>query len=109
MFVVAHFHFVIPGSMVFGFFARLYYWFPKMVGRRLDSTLGRLHFWLVEIGFLGTFTALFSAGLQAAPRWSANIAPPFATPNAMASLFAILIAASRFTSSHIVIYTRVRG
>lgn len=109
MFVVAHFHFVIPGSMVFGFFAGLYYWFPKMLGRRLDSTLGRLHFWLFEIGFLGTFTALFYAGLQGEPRWSANIAPPFATANTIASLFAILIVASVFTFIYNVIYTLVRG
>ncbi len=109
MFVVAHFHFVIPGSMVFGFFAGLYYWFPKMVGRRLDPMLGRLHFWLFEIGFLGTFTALFYAGLLGEPRWSANIAPPFATANTIASLFAILIAASVFTFIYNVIYTLVRG
>src|SRR6266704_490888 len=63
MFVVAHFHFVIAGSMVFGFFADLYYWFPKMVGRRIDPMLGRLHFWRFEIGFFGTFTALFYVGL----------------------------------------------
>ncbi len=109
MFVVAHFHFVIPGSMVFGFFAGLYYWFPKMVGRRLDPLLGRLHFWLFEIGFLGTFTALFYAGLLGEPRWSANIAPPFATANTIASLFAIVIVASVFTFIYNVIYTLVRG
>jgi cytochrome c oxidase subunit 1 len=109
MFVVAHFHFVIVGSMVFGFFAGLYYWFPKMLGRRLNETLGRLHFWLFEIGVLGTFTALFYAGLQGEPRWSANIAPPFATANTIASLFAILIAASVFTFIYNVIYTLVRG
>jgi len=109
MFVVAHFHFVLPGSMVLGFFAGLYYWFPKMLGRRLDSTLGQLHFWLFEIGFLGTFTALLYAGLQGEPRWSANVALPFATANLIASLFAILIAASVFTFIYNVIYTLVRG
>jgi len=109
MFVVAHFHFVIPGSMVFGFFAGFYYWFPKMVGRRLDPMLGRLHFWLFEIGFLGTFTALLYVGLLGEPRWSANIAPPFAVANTIASLFAILIAASVFTLVYNVIYTLVRG
>src|SRR6266478_6545704 len=101
MFVVAHFHFTLVGASVLGFFAGLYYWFPKM--------LGRLHFWLFEIGFLGTFTALLYAGLQGEPRWSANIAPPFATPNLIASLFAILIAASVFTFIYNVIYTLVRG
>jgi len=109
MFVVSHFHFVIPGSMVFGFFAGFYYWFPKMAGRRLDPMLGRLHFWLFEIGFLGTFTALLYAGLLGEPRWSANIAPPFAVANTIASLFAIVIAASVFTFIYNVIYTLVRG
>src|SRR2546429_547007 len=109
MFVTAHFHFTLVGAGVFGFFAGLYYWFPKMVGKRLDPLLGKLHFWLFEIGFVGTFTALFYAGLQGDPRWSANIAPPFATANLIASLFAILIAASVFTFIYNVIYTLVRG
>jgi len=109
MFVVAHFHFTLVGTAVFGFMAGLYYWFPKMLGRRLDTTLGQLHFWLFEIGFLGTFISLFYAGLQGEPRWSANIAPPFATANTIASLFAILIAASVFTLVYNVIYTLVRG
>jgi len=109
MFVTAHFHFTLVGAGVFGFFAGLYYWFPKMVGKRLDPLLGRLHFWLFEIGFVGTFTALFYAGLQGQPRWSADVAPPFATPNLIASLFAILIAASVFTFIYNVIHTLVRG
>jgi cytochrome c oxidase subunit 1 len=109
MFVVAHFHFTLVGSMVFGFFAGLYYWFPKMLGRRLDTMLGQLHFWLFEIGFLGTFLSLFYAGLLGEPRWAANVQPPFAVPNTIASLFAILIAASVFTFIYNVIITLVRG
>jgi cytochrome c oxidase subunit 1 len=109
MFVTAHFHFTLVGSMVFGFLAGFYYWFPKMVGRRLNPLLGRLHFWLFEIGFLGTFTALFYAGLQGEPRWSANVAPPYATANLIASLFAILIAASVFVLVYNVVVTLVRG
>jgi cytochrome c oxidase subunit 1 len=109
MFVTAHFHFTLVGSMVFGFFAGFYYWFPKMLGRQLDPLLGGIHFWLFEIGFLGTFLSLFYAGLQGEPRWSANIAPPFATANLIASLFAILIAASVFVTVYNVIITLVRG
>ena len=109
MFVTAHFHFTLVGSMVFGFFAAFYYWFPKMTGRRLDPLLGRIHFWLFEIGFLGTFLSLFYAGLQGEPRWSADVAPPFATANLIASLFAILIAASVFVTVYNVIITMVRG
>ena len=109
MFVTAHFHFTLVGAGVFGFFASFYYWFPKMVGKRLNPMLGSLHFWLFEIGFMGTFLALFVAGLQGEPRWSANIAPPFATANTIASLFAILIAASVFVAIYNVIYTLARG
>ena len=109
MFVTAHFHFTLVGSMVFGFFAGFYYWFSKMLGRRLDTTLGQFHFWLFEIGFLGTFLSLFYAGLLGEPRWSANIAPPFATANLIASLFTILIAASVFVLVYNVVITLVRG
>ncbi|MDQ2902749.1 MAG: cbb3-type cytochrome c oxidase subunit I [Ktedonobacteraceae bacterium] len=109
MFVTAHFHFTLVGSMVFGFFAGFYYWFPKMVGRRLDPTLGKIHFWLFEIGFLGTFISLFYAGIEGEPRWSANVAPAFVTPNLIASLFAILIAASVFVTVYNVIITLRSG
>jgi cytochrome c oxidase subunit 1 len=109
MFVTAHFHFTLVGAGVFGFFASFYYWFPKMVGKRLDPLLSRLHFWLFEIGFLGTFLSLFVAGLQGEPRWSANIAAPFVPANTIASLFAIVIAASVFVAIYNVIYTLARG
>jgi cytochrome c oxidase subunit 1 len=109
MFVTAHFHFTLVGSMVFGFFAAFYYWFPKMVGKRLNPRLGALHFWLFMIGFNGTFLSLFYAGLQGEPRWSANVAPPYATANLIASLFAILIAASVFVTVYNVIITLRSG
>jgi cytochrome c oxidase subunit 1 len=109
MFVTAHFHFTLVGGMVFGFMAGLYYWFPKMTGKRLNAGLGMLHFWLFEIGFVGTFSALFYAGLQGEPRWSANVAPPYAIANLIASLFAILIAASVFVLAYNVIVSWLRG
>ena len=109
MFVTAHFHFTLVGSMVFGAFAGFYYWFPKMLGRRLNPRLGALHFWLFEIGFLGTFLSLFYAGLQGEPRWSANVSPLYATANLIASLFAILIAVSVFVAVYNVIISLARG
>jgi cytochrome c oxidase subunit 1 len=109
MFVTAHFHFTLVGSMVFGGFAGFYFWFPKMLGRRLNPRLGALHFWLFEIGFLGTFLSLFYAGLQGEPRWSANVSPLYATANLIASLFAILIAVSVFVAVYNVIISLARG
>jgi cytochrome c oxidase subunit 1 len=95
--------------MVFGFMAALYYWFPKMTGKRLDPFLGKLHFWLFEIGFVGTFSALFYVGLQGEARWQASVPPQYAVGNLIASLFAILIAASVFILVYNVIITLARG
>jgi hypothetical protein len=94
MYTLAHFHFTLIGGAVFGFLAGFYYWFPKMTGRQLDRRLSKLHFWLFEIGFVGTFIPLFLAGIRGEPRWQAFIAPSVATANTISSLFAILVVAS---------------
>ena len=67
-FVVAHFHYVLFGGSVFGIFAGLYYWWPKMFGRLLDERLGKWHFWLTFIGFNLTFFPQHMLGLEGMPR-----------------------------------------
>jgi cytochrome c oxidase subunit 1 len=67
-FVVAHFHYVLVGAIVFMIFAAIYYWFPKATGRMLSERLGRWHFWLFLIGFHLTFDPLHFAGLHGMPR-----------------------------------------
>ncbi|WP_248931081.1 cytochrome c oxidase subunit I [Paenibacillus hamazuiensis] len=67
-FVVAHFHYVIVGGLVFGLFAGMYYWWPKMFGRMLSETLGKWHFWLFFIGFHLTFFPQHFLGLMGMPR-----------------------------------------
>jgi cytochrome c oxidase subunit 1 len=67
-FVVAHLHYVLFGGSIFGIFAGLYYWWPKMFGRVLDEGLGKLHFWLVFIGFNLTFFPQHMLGLLGMPR-----------------------------------------
>src|ERR1700745_3619509 len=67
-FVVAHFHYVIVGGIVFAAFAAFYYWFPKMSGRMASETLGKLHFWLFLIGFHLTFDCMHVPGLLGMPR-----------------------------------------
>jgi cytochrome c oxidase subunit I len=67
-FVVAHFHYVIVGGILFSIFAAFYYWFPKMTGRMLDETLGKWHFWIFLIGFHLTFDSLHIPGLLGMPR-----------------------------------------
>jgi cytochrome c oxidase subunit I len=67
-FVVGHLHYVLFGGSVFGIFAGLYYWFPKMTGRLLSEGIGKLSFWLMFVGFNLTFLIQHSAGLSGMPR-----------------------------------------
>jgi cytochrome c oxidase subunit 1 len=67
-FVVAHFHYVIVGGILFTTFAAMYYWFPKMTGRMYSERLGQLHFWLFLIGFHLTFDFMHIPGLLGMPR-----------------------------------------
>ena len=67
-FVVAHFHYVLIGGLVFTIFAAIYYWYPKATGRMLDKKLGLLHFWLFFIGFHLTFDTMHFLGLLGMPR-----------------------------------------
>ncbi len=67
-FVVAHFHYVLFGGSMFGIFAALYYWWPKMFGRYLNETLGKWHFWLTFIGFNLAFFPQHFLGLMGMPR-----------------------------------------
>ena len=67
-FVVAHFHYVLFGGSIFSLTAGAYYWWPKMFGHMLDEGLGKLHFWLMLIGFNLTFFPMHFAGLLGMPR-----------------------------------------
>jgi cytochrome o ubiquinol oxidase subunit 1 len=68
LFLVAHFHMMIVGGVVFGFFAGLTYWFPKIFGFRLNERLGRYAFWCWAGGFVLAFTPLYVLGLMGATR-----------------------------------------
>jgi cytochrome c oxidase subunit 1 len=67
-FVVAHFHYVIVGAIVFTVFAAFYYWFPKMSGRMYNETLAKWHFWFFFIGFHLTFDFMHIPGILGMPR-----------------------------------------
>ncbi|WP_433210406.1 aa3-type cytochrome oxidase subunit I [Dactylosporangium sp. CS-047395] len=67
-FVVAHFHYVLFGTIVFAVYSGIYFWFPKMTGRMLDDRLGKVHFWLTTIGFHTTFLVQHWLGTQGMPR-----------------------------------------
>ncbi|HWK19218.1 MAG TPA: cytochrome c oxidase subunit I [Microbacteriaceae bacterium] len=67
-FVVAHFHYVVFGTVVFAMFSGFYFWWPKFTGRMLNERLGKIHFWLLFIGFHMTFLIQHWAGVVAMPR-----------------------------------------
>jgi cytochrome c oxidase subunit I len=67
-FVVAHFHYVLFGTIVFAVYAGIYFWFPKMTGRMMDERLGKIHFWLTLIGFNVTFLVQHWLGTEGMPR-----------------------------------------
>ena len=67
-YIVAHFHYVLFGGSIFGLFAGAYYWWPKFTGKMLSDRIGKLHFWLMFIGFNMTFGPFHILGLQGMPR-----------------------------------------
>ena len=75
-FVVAHLHYVLFGGSMFGVFAALYYWWPKMFGRMLNEKLGKWHFWLVFIGFNLTFFPQHMMGCSGCRGASTTTATP---------------------------------
>jgi cytochrome c oxidase subunit 1 len=73
-FVVAHFHYTLFGSAVFAGFGAIYFWYPKMTGRMLREALGRVHFWLLIVGFNLTFLPQHLLGERGMPRRVATYA-----------------------------------
>src|SRR5260370_1041807 len=67
-FVVAHFHYVLFGTVVFAMNAGFYFWWPKFTGKMLDERLGKIHFWILFIGFHTTFLVQHWLGAEGMPR-----------------------------------------
>src|SRR5438093_5113853 len=67
-YIVAHFHYVLFGGSIFGLFAGIYYWWPKITGTLLSEAIGKAHFWLMLIGFNLTFGPMHLLGLEGMPR-----------------------------------------
>jgi len=93
-YVVAHFHYVLFGGSVYGIFAAIYHWFPKITGRMMNETLGRIHFVLTFIGTNLTFLPMHELGLQGMPRRIAMYDPKFVDLNHVATYGSILLGIS---------------
>jgi cytochrome c oxidase subunit 1 len=104
-FVLAHFHYTIMGGLVFGFFAGLYYWLPKMTGIQLNETLGKIHFWGTFIFFNSTFLPLFAVGMLGMPRRTPTYAPHLQFLNDWVSVSAFLLGAAMLVFLANVVYS----
>src|SRR3954471_8544598 len=95
-FVVAHFHYVVFGTVVFAMFAGFYFWWPKWTGKMLNDRLGKWHFWLLFIGFHTTFLIQHWLGVVGMPRRYATYLPSdgFTWMNQVSSIGAGILAIS---------------
>lgn len=95
-FVVAHFHYVIFGTVVFAMFAGIYFWYPKMTGKMLNERLGKIQFWILFIGFHTTFLIQHWLGVIGMPRRYATYLPEdgFTWMNQVSTVGAALLAIS---------------
>ena len=95
-FVVAHFHYVVFGTVVFAMFAGFYFWWPKLTGHMLSEGLGKLHFWMLFFGFHGTFLIQHWLGAMGMPRRYPDYMPEdgFTWMNQVSTASAFLLSAS---------------
>ena len=108
-FVVSHLHFVLYGGSVFGIYAGLYHWFPKITGRMLNERWGKIHFWLTYVSFFFTFFPMNLLGILGMPRRVAIYAPEFQTLNTIVSLSAFVLGVSTFIFVANALYSMVSG
>jgi cytochrome c oxidase subunit 1 len=95
-FVVAHMHYVLFGTVVFATFGGFYFWWPKITGRMLDERLGKVHFWILFVGFQTTFLVQHWLGATGMPRRYADYLPSdgFTTLNSVSSIGSFILGAS---------------
>ena len=95
-FVVAHFHYVVFGTVVFAMFAGFYFWWPKFTGKMLNESLGHVHFWTLFVGFHMTFLIQHWLGVMGMPRRYATYLPEdgFTWMNQLSTVGSVLLALS---------------
>jgi cytochrome c oxidase subunit I len=111
-FIVAHIHYVLLGGMLFAMIAGIYYWFPKVTGRMLSEQIGKWHFWLMVIGFNGTFLVMHIMGMFGMPRrvWTYPYGSPVvAGLNMFSTLSAFVLAFSIFVFFYNMVYSYFKG
>lgn len=110
-FVVAHFHYVVFGTVVFAMFSGFYFWWPKFTGKMLNETWGKIHFWMLFLGFHGTFLIQHWLGVMGMPRRYADymVEDGFTAMNQFSTVSAMLLGASTIVFLWNVFYTSRYG
>lgn len=110
-FVVAHFHYVIFGTVAFEMFAGFYFWWPKMFGYKLSEKIGKIHFWLLMVGFHMTFLVQHWLGVLGAPRRYVNYLAEdgFGWMNQLSTVGAFILGASTLPFILNVVLTHIKG
>jgi len=108
-YVVGHFHYVLFGGSVFGIYAAVYHWFPKITGRMLNERLGQVHFVLTFIGTILTFTPMHELGMQGMPRRVAMYDAQFEALNQLVTVGAYILAVSVIPFYLNVIWSWMKG
>lgn len=108
-FVVAHFHYTIMGGEIFALFAAFYYWFPKFTGREFNETLGKIHFWLMFIGFQLVFIPMFEVGVKGMNRRVADYPAAYEDYNLFISISGFVLGASFIFFTVNMVMSWVRG
>ncbi len=110
-FVVAHFHYVVFGTVVFAMFAGFYFWWPKFTGKMLNEKIGKAQFWLLFLGFHGTFLVQHWLGAAGFPRRYADYLPGdgFTTLNQISSVSSLVLGASTLLFFWNIVHTARRA
>ena len=108
-FVVGHFHYVVFGTVVFAMFAGFYFWWPKFTGKMLNEKLGKLQFWMLFIGFHGTFLVQHWLGAAGMPRRYPDYAEEFTALNQVSTIFSILLSLSLLPFFYNIYITAKKG
>ena len=110
-FIVAHFHYVLNGAVVFPIFGALYYWLPKMTGRLLDERMGKISFWVMFVGFNLAFFPMHVLGFLGMPRRVYTYSPGLGweTLNVVVTFGSFLFGLGTLITLVNFFYSRVRG
>jgi cytochrome c oxidase subunit 1 len=107
--VVAHFHYTIVSTQIFGVMAAIYYWFPKFTGRMYNEKLGKINFWWMLVTFNATFFPMFWLGLNGMNRRVAQYLPELGNVNFFVSISAFFLGASFLLFIYNFVYSWARG